>query len=79
LVQIVLSGQPELEEKLCDPMFASFASVSLFGARRCPLTSEETKGYIAEDCASPREPARAVADAVQLVYRYSRGSLDSST
>ena len=32
LVQIVLSGQPEFEEKLYDPSFASFASVSLCGA-----------------------------------------------
>ena len=36
LVQIVLSGQPELEEKLRSPRCASFVSALRFGVGRSP-------------------------------------------
>jgi len=74
LVQIVLSGQPELEEKLCDPNVRQLRQRISFWCKTLPLTSEETKGYIAERLriAGASQPVLS-PDAVQLVYRYSRG------
>jgi type II secretory pathway predicted ATPase ExeA len=74
LVQIVLSGQPELEEKLCDPRVRQLRQRISIWCKTLPLTSEETKGYIAERLriAGAGQPVLS-PDAVQLVYRYSMG------
>src|ERR1019366_7094271 len=47
LVQIILSGQPELEEKLRDPSVRQLRQRISLWCRTRPLTSEETKAYIA--------------------------------
>jgi type II secretory pathway predicted ATPase ExeA len=74
LVQIVLSGQPELEEKLRNPAVRQLRQrVSLWCKTR-PLTSEETHAYIAErlHIAGASEPV-LTAEAIQLVHHYSKG------
>jgi general secretion pathway protein A len=74
LVQIVLSGQPELEEKLCDPSVRQLRQRISLWCKTLPLTSEETKGYIAERLriAGASQPVLS-PDAVQLVHLYSKG------
>jgi type II secretory pathway predicted ATPase ExeA len=48
LLQIVLSGQPELEEKLMQPQLRQLRQRIVFRCRTVPLTQEETYGYITE-------------------------------
>jgi type II secretory pathway predicted ATPase ExeA len=74
LLQIVLSGQPELEEKLRDPCVRQLRQRVSVWCRTRPLFAEETKAYIAERLriAGASEPVLA-PDAVQLVHRCSRG------
>src|SRR2546423_14019461 len=48
LLQIVLSGQPELEQKLMEPQLRQLRQRIVFRSRTVPLTKEETYGYIAE-------------------------------
>ena len=47
LLQIVLSGQPELEEKLRNPVVRQLRQRISLWCKTRPLTSEETKAYIA--------------------------------
>ena len=47
LVQIILSGQPELEEKLRDPSVRQLRQRISLWCRTRPLTGEETKAYVA--------------------------------
>jgi type II secretory pathway predicted ATPase ExeA len=74
LVQIVLSGQPELEEKLRNPSVRQLRQRISMWCRTYPLSSEETQAYIAERLriAGARQPV-LLPEAVQLVYRYSKG------
>ena len=61
LVQIVLSGQPELEEKLYHP-------------RTHPLTNEETQSYIEERLRIAGATGQIfLPEAAELVYHYSKG------
>jgi general secretion pathway protein A len=74
LVQIVLSGQPELEEKLRNPVVRQLRQrVSLWCKTR-PLTNEETHAYIAErlHIAGVSEPV-LTPEAIELVHHYSKG------
>ena len=74
LVQIVLSGQPELEEKLHNPNVRQLRQrVSLWCHTR-PLTGEETQAYIAERLriAGASQPV-LLPEAAELVHRYSKG------
>ena len=74
LLQIVLSGQPELEEKLRNPIVRQLRQrVSLWCKTR-PLTSEETIAYIAKrlEVAGASQPV-FLPEAMQLVHRYSKG------
>jgi general secretion pathway protein A len=48
LIQIVLSGQPELEEKLKLPQLRQLRQRINLRARLHPLTIEEARGYVAE-------------------------------
>ena len=48
LVQIVLSGQPELEEKLRNPCVRQLRQRISLWCRTRPLTGEETNAYIAK-------------------------------
>jgi type II secretory pathway predicted ATPase ExeA len=74
LVQIVLSGQPELEEKLRNPSVRQLRQRISMWCRTYPLSSEETQAYIAERLriAGARQPVLS-PEAVQLVHRYSKG------
>jgi type II secretory pathway predicted ATPase ExeA len=74
LVQIVLSGQPELEEKLHNPCVRQLRQRISLWCRTRPLTFEETKAYIAKrlHIVGATQPVFS-PEAVQLVYRYSRG------
>jgi type II secretory pathway predicted ATPase ExeA len=74
LVQIVLSGQPELEEKLRNPSVRQLRQRISMWCRTYPLSSEETQAYIGERLriAGARQPVLS-PEAVQLVYRYSKG------
>src|ERR1035438_2846420 len=74
LVQIVLSGQPELEEKLRNSVVRQLRQrVSLWCKTRA-LTAEETQAYVAErlPIAGASEPV-LTPEAVLLVHQYSKG------
>jgi type II secretory pathway predicted ATPase ExeA len=74
LVQIVFSGQPELEEKLRNPAVRQLRQRVSLWCRTRPLTSDETHAYIAErlNIAGASEPVFS-SDAIELVHRYSKG------
>src|ERR1035441_975128 len=74
LVQIILSGQPELEEKLRDPSVRQLRQRISLWCRTRPLTSEETKAYIAKRLriAGASQPV-LTPEAVLLVHQYSKG------
>jgi type II secretory pathway predicted ATPase ExeA len=74
LVQIVLSGQPELEEKLRNPCVRQLRQRISLWCKTRPLTIEETKAYIAKRLHIVGAPQPVFSpEAVQLVYQYSRG------
>ena len=74
LVQIVLSGQPELEEKLRDPCVRQLRQRISLWCRTRPLTNEETKAYIARRLRTAGANQAVFApEAVQLVHHYSKG------
>jgi len=74
LLQIVLSGQPELEEKLRNPIVRQLRQRISLWCKTQPLTSEETIAYIARrlEVAGASQPV-FLPDAMQLVHRYSKG------
>ena len=74
LMQIVLSGQPEFEDKLRQPHLRQLRQrVSLWCRTRC-LTPEETRAYVAERLriAGARESVFS-NEALDLVHRHSAG------
>jgi len=74
LVQIVLSGQPELEVKLHNPRVRQLRQRVSLWCRTRQLTSEETAAYIAKRLHVAGASQSVLSpDAVQLVYRYSKG------
>src|SRR5271167_445494 len=75
LLQIVLTGQPELEEKLKMPQLRQLRQRITLRCRTAPLSLEETFGYIAERLrigGANGEPVFS-KEAVQTVHKYSRG------
>ncbi len=74
LLQIVLSGQPELEEKLRHPSVRQLRQRVSIWCRTQPITLEQTGAYIAQRLlvAGTAEPIFP-ADAVALIYRASKG------
>ena len=74
LVQIVLSGQPELEEKLRDPSVRQLRQRISLWCRTRPLTADETKAYVTNRLriVGATQPIFA-PDAVQVIYQYSKG------
>jgi type II secretory pathway predicted ATPase ExeA len=74
LVQIVLSGQPELEEMLLNPKVRQLRQRVSLWARTQALTGEETHAYIGERLriAGASEPV-LLPEAMELVYHYSKG------
>ncbi len=74
LVQIILSGQPELEEKLRDPSVRQLRQRISLWCRTRPLSNEETKAYIARRLRiAGATQAVLTPEAVQRVYHYSKG------
>jgi general secretion pathway protein A len=75
LLQIVLTGQPELEEKLKMPQLRQLRQRITLRCRTAPLSIEETFGYIAERlriAGANGEPVFS-KEAIQTVHMYSRG------
>jgi len=75
LLQIVLAGQPELDEKLKIPELRQLRQRITLRCRTAPLTLEETFGYIAERlrvAGANGEPVFS-KEAIQSVHTYARG------
>lgn len=75
LLQIILSGQPELEEKLKSPHLRQLRQRITLRCRTEPLTLEETYGYVAERlriAGSNGEPVFS-KEAIETVHSYSHG------
>lgn len=75
LLQIVLAGQPELEQKLNQPELRQLRQRITLRARTRPLTLEETHGYIQERMriAGAENPDIFSPEAVATAHRYARG------
>jgi len=75
LLQIVLSGQPELEEKLRMPQLRQLRQRIILRCHTGPLSAEETSGYIAERlriAGANGEPIFS-NEAMEAVHKFSRG------
>ena len=75
LLQIVLTGQPELEEKLKLPQLRQLRQRITLRCRTAALSLEETFGYIAERlriAGANGEPIFS-KESIQAVHRYSHG------
>jgi type II secretory pathway predicted ATPase ExeA len=74
LLQIVLSGQPELEEKLRHPSVRQLRQRVSLWCRTQSLTESQTHAYVAERLRIAGAPGPLFSDeALALVHRYSRG------
>ena len=75
LLQIVLTGQPELEEKLKLPQLRQLRQRITLRCRTSPLTLEETFGYIAERLRIAGANGGPIfsKEAIETVNLYSRG------
>jgi len=75
LLQIVLAGQPELEQKLNQPQLRQLRQRITLRAKTRQLTLEETQGYIEERMriAGAENPDIFSPEAVAMVHRYARG------
>jgi type II secretory pathway predicted ATPase ExeA len=76
LLQIVLSGQPELERKLNQPELRQLRQRIALHARTRSLTLRETAGYLKARLrvAGAQEDDIFTADAVKAVHQYSQGT-----
>jgi len=75
LLQIVLVGQPELEEKLKQPQMRQLRQRIALRCNTAPLTLDEARGYIVDRlriAGATREPIFE-SDAVEALHYYSRG------
>jgi general secretion pathway protein A len=75
LLQIVLSGQPELENLINQPALRQLRQRITLRCRMLPLSLEETRGYISERLriAGANGEPLFNSDASEVVFRYSRG------
>jgi type II secretory pathway predicted ATPase ExeA len=75
LLQIVLSGQPELEEKLKRPQLRQLRQRIVFKCRTAPLTQEETHGYINERIRIAGGNGLRIFpnETVDAIHKYSQG------
>jgi general secretion pathway protein A len=75
LLQILLSGQPELEEMLRRPEMRQVRQRIMIRCKTYPLSLEEVQAYITTRlriAGAPAEPIFA-PDAVRAIHRYSKG------
>ncbi|HTU33211.1 MAG TPA: AAA family ATPase [Candidatus Acidoferrum sp.] len=75
LLQIVLSGQPELEEKLRDPALRQLRQRITIRCSTAPLSREEMQSYVAERlrvAGANGVPIFSV-EAIDAVYKHSQG------
>ncbi len=75
LINIVLVGQPELEEKLAGKELRQLAQRIQIHVKLKPLTLEQTANYIVHRvrCAGERMTARFEAEAIRQIHKKSRG------
>lgn len=75
LLQIVLSGQPELDDKLRDPRVRQLRQRITMRCRTQPLSLQELSGYIAERLRIGGANGTPIfsPEAIEAVYKYSRG------
>lgn len=74
LLQIVLSGQPELEDKLCHGSIRQLRQRIWMWCKTRSLTKQETQAYIAQRLRSAGAPEPLLTDdAERLVHSYSKG------
>jgi general secretion pathway protein A len=75
LLQIVLAGQPELEQKLNQPQLRQLRQRITLRAKTRQLTLNETQGYIQERMriAGAENPDIFSPEAVAAVHRFARG------
>jgi type II secretory pathway predicted ATPase ExeA len=75
LLQIVLSGQPELETKLREPGLRQLRQRISLWCRTQAITCEQTQEYITQRLvvAGAKQTSVFLPDAVTAIYRYSRG------
>jgi general secretion pathway protein A len=75
LLQIVLSGQPELEDKLKLPQLRQLRQRIMLRCQTSPLSKEQTHQYVAERLKIAGAPAGLIfsAQAVDAVHFYSLG------
>lgn len=75
LLQIVLSGQPELEYKLRQPEVRQLRQRITLRCKTYPLTLAESTGYIARRLGIAGADGQAIfaPDAIELIHHYSRG------
>jgi general secretion pathway protein A len=75
LVQLVLAGQPQLEEKLKWRKLAQLRQRISCHSKLRPLTPEETAGYVRARLGGAGAGARALfpQKAMEEIYRYSQG------
>lgn len=75
LLQIVLVGQPELEQKLKQPHLRQLRQRLTLRAKTHPLSLEETKAYVAQRLRIAGSNGQQVFDpeALNAIYRYSIG------
>jgi type II secretory pathway predicted ATPase ExeA len=74
LLQIVLSGQPELEEVLHLPSLRQLRQRIALWCRTQPLSREDTRAYITQRLRIAGSQSTVFsAEAVQLIHRYSNG------
>jgi general secretion pathway protein A len=71
----VLSGQPELEQKLSQPQLRQLRQRITLRCKTAPLTKEETRGYITERLrvAGSNGTPIFTPGAIEVVHRYSGG------
>lgn len=75
LLQIVLVGQPELEQKLKQPELRQLRQRLTLRAKTHPLTLEETRAYVQQRLRIAGSNGQPIFDpeAVTAVHRYSQG------
>lgn len=75
LLQIVLSGQPELEEKLKRPQLRQLRQRIVFRCKTAALSKDETTGYIHERLriAGATDQSTFSREAIDAIHHYAHG------